>query len=198
MNITKSIVETLLDVISGGLQSGAGSMDEKGHFCVQQAVSHAVRHRDWGDQPSECVGDIVRAFGIVMNDQQWSSRKARADGMRRFAIAELGSNNVSQGRFNRIMCDQWNVNRPWDQHVDQCNQAIEKCKNDKERADLCEMAVKALIILETEGSKYLYMTELPKAEQQKIADRYLYVPQLQWRGYNVANTGQTHIAKQTV
>jgi hypothetical protein len=190
MKITKSIVQTLLDIINPGLCHGAGDMDKPGSFCVQQAVSHAVGRDEHGDNPHECVGDKTRSFGVQMNDCDWLNEKTRANGMRRFAVAEMGSNKVSQGQFNRIVCDQWNKIAPYGyDHENDVGNLPQLCQTDKDREKLCEMAVKALIILETEGSKFLYMTELPKKEQQKIADRYC-VPQLQWRGFTSCNAVQ--------
>lgn len=43
-----------------------------------------------------CVGKAVRAFKIALNDSVWSSNEVRANGMRKIAIAQLGSDKIDQ------------------------------------------------------------------------------------------------------
>jgi hypothetical protein len=45
----------------------------------------------------------VRAFKIALNDSVWSSSKARAKGMRRVAVAQLGSVDIDETKFARIL-----------------------------------------------------------------------------------------------
>jgi len=51
-----------------------------------------------GDNPP-CVGGEVRLAKISLNDCNWSSPKARAEGMRKLAIAQLGSDKIDQKVF---------------------------------------------------------------------------------------------------
>jgi hypothetical protein len=50
----------------------------------------------------------VRRFKIRLNDAKWSSNKARAVGMRRLAIAQLGTNDPSfdEKRFVEVLVEQ--------------------------------------------------------------------------------------------
>jgi hypothetical protein len=62
-----------------------------GQMCVEAAVCHALGlpHND----APPCVGLPWRNFKIILNDSYlWPSRVARAKGLRRLAIAQLGSN----------------------------------------------------------------------------------------------------------
>ena len=43
-----------------------------------------------GDEPV-CVSPAIRSLEIRLNDSQWSSNETRAKGMRRLALAQLGS-----------------------------------------------------------------------------------------------------------
>jgi hypothetical protein len=75
-------------------------------MCVEAAVCYALG-QPHGDEP-ECVNDAVRWFKIRLNDAKWSSNKARAVGMRRLAIAQLGTNDPSfdEKRFVEVLVEQ--------------------------------------------------------------------------------------------
>jgi hypothetical protein len=66
-------------------------------MCVEAAVCYALGLPHSDNPP--CVGEAVRSFKIALNDSDWSSPKARAIGMRRIAIAQLGSNEIDQSVF---------------------------------------------------------------------------------------------------
>ena len=52
-----------------------------------------------GDEPT-CVGAAVRRFKIRLNDSRaWPSDEARAKGLRRIAVAQLGSDTINQCEF---------------------------------------------------------------------------------------------------
>lgn len=70
-------------------------------MCIEAAVNYAcgLPH---GDNPS-CVGNAVRSFKIRLNDARWSSNQARAEGMKKIAIAQLGSNTINQREFANIV-----------------------------------------------------------------------------------------------
>jgi hypothetical protein len=58
-------------------------------MCVEAAICYALGY-EHGDQP-KCVANCIRTYKIAINDVKWSSNAARAVGMRRAAIAQLGS-----------------------------------------------------------------------------------------------------------
>lgn len=91
MIITESLIRTLLNTVDAGLTAGLGT-PEPGKMCVEAAISYALGEPH-SDGPS-CVDSAVRAGKIGLNDCAWSSDAARAAGMRRVAIAQLGSKGV--------------------------------------------------------------------------------------------------------
>jgi hypothetical protein len=94
--LTVDVAKKVLEVVDAGLCNGVGT-PEPGKMCVEAAVCYALGEPH-GDNPS-CVGGAVRAFKIRLNDSGWSDNAARAMGMRRVAIAQLGSNKIDQKAF---------------------------------------------------------------------------------------------------
>ena len=88
MEINEALARNVLRVVDAGLVRGLGT-PEPGKMCVEAAVNYAMG-RPHGDQPA-CVADSLRRLKIKLNDSRWSSDKARAKGLRRLAIAQLGS-----------------------------------------------------------------------------------------------------------
>jgi len=88
MKLTKSHARRVLEVVDAGLVSGLG-LAKPGKMCVEAAICYALE-LPHGDQP-ECVANCIRRYKIRINDAAWSSNAARAVGMRRAAIAQLGS-----------------------------------------------------------------------------------------------------------
>src|SRR5262245_46412083 len=158
MNITKTLIDKVLNIITGGLTKGAGDM--RNTVCVQQAVSKACGKTEYGDHPTFCVAQETVGFGIGMNDRLWSSQQARADGMRRFAVAELGSNKVDCRGFNDKVTKRWQV-----AHPDRPNWGA--AHGDQDLREIMEHAVQVLIELGTEGSNYLYLTEPGCSQEHK-------------------------------
>ncbi|HVM91181.1 MAG TPA: hypothetical protein VMT67_00135 [Terriglobales bacterium] len=89
-------VKKILALVDQGLSHGLGK-PEPGKMCVEAAVCSVLEGRH-GDDPA-CVGSAVREFKINLNDQNWSTNAARAAGLRRLAIAQLGSDTISQEDF---------------------------------------------------------------------------------------------------
>ena len=89
--ITEPLVRKLLATVDAGLVRGVG-IPEPGKMCVEAAISYALGEPH-SDGPS-CVDPVVRNAKIILNDASWSSTQARASGMRRVAIAQLGSRGV--------------------------------------------------------------------------------------------------------
>jgi len=89
--ITREMAERCVEVMSHGLVSGIG-VPEPGKMCVEAAISFALG-LPHGDDP-KCVTQSLRRLKIRLNDSAWSSNQARAEGLRRLALAQLGSAGV--------------------------------------------------------------------------------------------------------
>ena len=98
--ITKKLSQRVLEVVDAGLSSGLGNR-KPGEMCIEAAICYAL-DLPHGDKPP-CVGTAVRAFKIKLNDAAWPSNKARTSGMRRLAIAQLGSDTIDQNTFRTIV-----------------------------------------------------------------------------------------------
>ena len=101
MKITKTLVEKIVELTGHGLVKGVGR-PEAGQMCVEACVCYALG-LPHGDDP-KCVGQAVRSFKIALNDQNWSSDKARGEGLKRIAIAQLGSDQINQKEFSELLC----------------------------------------------------------------------------------------------
>lgn len=155
---------------------GGGSMDAPGAFCVQQAVSKAIGLPKLGDNPS-CVGNAVTSFGIALNDREWYTDKARAKGMRRFAIAELGSNKLNQREFKSLLVKMWNEKYGWEKYENEkvsndhnvrfIDEIPNVCNGDDQLTDAAEMATKVLIKMKSPGARYLRF--LKRKKKAKVA-----------------------------
>ena len=94
--VNKGLARKVLSLVDAGLVKGLG-VAEPGKMCVEAAVNYALG-ASHGDKPS-CVGRAVREFKIRLNDANWPSNKDRAVGMRKLAIAQLGSDTIDQKAF---------------------------------------------------------------------------------------------------
>jgi len=103
--ITLDQARKVLEVVDVGLCGGIGN-PVPGQMCVEAAVCFALG-QPHGDEP-ECVNAAVRWFKIVLNDSKWSSNQARAQGMRRLAIGQLGTNDPSfdEKKFIDVLVEQ--------------------------------------------------------------------------------------------
>lgn len=95
--ITEGKVKELIEVISKGLVGGVGE-PYPGEMCVMHAISVVMEGVEYEDNPT-CVHDTIVAFDIALNDQPWSSTKARANGMLKEAVAKLGSTHVNGDKW---------------------------------------------------------------------------------------------------
>src|SRR5688572_4011789 len=103
VEITREIAVKVRDVVDAGLVSGVGN-PVAGQMCVEAAVCFALG-LEHGDDPG-CVAQSLRRLKIRLNDAQWSSKEARAKGLRRLAVAQLGSAGVLDERaFIRRVVD---------------------------------------------------------------------------------------------
>ncbi len=91
MEITRDIAAKVLKIVDAGLVNGIGK-PVPGQMCVEAAVCYALG-LDHGDDPG-CVSPALRSLKIKLNDSEWSSPSVRAAGMRRLAVAQLGSAGV--------------------------------------------------------------------------------------------------------
>lgn len=96
MKILKKHITKLSNIIDKGLVRGLGK-PVAGECCVEAAVCLAL-DLPHSDNPP-CVSAAVRSFKITLNDSDWSSNAARAKGMKRLAIAQLGSNTIEDAVF---------------------------------------------------------------------------------------------------
>ena len=83
-----SVARKVLEIVDAGLVRGVGN-PVAGEMCVEAAVCFALG-LPHGDDPA-CVSRVLRLLKIRLNDSSWSSDQARAKGLRRLAVAQLGS-----------------------------------------------------------------------------------------------------------
>ena len=88
VEINEIIARKVLGLLDHGLTAGLGK-PEPGQMCVEAAICFALG-QEHGDAPS-CVAPTLRRFKIRLNDARWSSNQARAAGMKRLALIQLGS-----------------------------------------------------------------------------------------------------------
>src|SRR5262249_24391808 len=103
MDITREVAEKVLKTVDVGLCVGLGK-PIPGKMCVEAAVCY-VMVLPHGDEPA-CVSPALRSLKIRLNDSLWSSDQARAKGLRRLAVAQLGSaGHLDEREFVRRVVD---------------------------------------------------------------------------------------------
>ena len=103
MDINAAQVRRVIEVIDHGLSHDLGT-PILGQMCAQAAVCYALGF-PFSDRPT-CVTPLLRTLGILLNDRSWSSKEARARGLRRFAVAQLGSKgNLKTKEFMARLID---------------------------------------------------------------------------------------------
>ena len=135
MNINKTLANKVLETVDAGLTKGMGK-PIPGQMCVEAAVCFAMG-LPHSDNPT-CVGKAVRAFKIHLNDASWSSNVARATGMRKLAVAQLGSDKIDQvefaklvsiGTVNRLIPELFqDIVKQYPEHKDRFNNVAKRCK----------------------------------------------------------------------
>ena len=101
--ITKAVAAKVVKTVSAGLCSGVGK-PEPGQMCVEAAVCYALG-LPHGDNP-QCVSPAIRSLKIALNDSPWSSNKARADGLMRLSVLQLGTDkDFDEEEFVRRVVD---------------------------------------------------------------------------------------------
>ena len=91
MEITREIAIKVRDTVDAGLVKGIG-VQVPGQMCVEAAVCYAMACLTATNHA--CVSPAIRQLKIQLNDSAWSSDKVRGAGMRRLALAQLGSAGV--------------------------------------------------------------------------------------------------------
>jgi hypothetical protein len=95
--VTELLVKKVLEIVDAGFTKGLGN-PEAGQLCVEAAVCLAVGE-EHNARPS-CIGAAVRDYLVILNDADgWGTNAERARGLRRLAVAQLGSNTVDQKCF---------------------------------------------------------------------------------------------------
>lgn len=180
--VTEERAIKVLATVDAGLIGGTKGYEDPGHMCVQSAVAHAMGLA-FNDSPS-CVHQELRGLGIHMNDDfHWANEKARAKGLRAYAIAELGTNKkFNVGDFvkqlkakivevgGKVEGDDY-----IDELVDELVRTYENRSNahfpvntrwaqKKAIADI----VTILTEMRTEGSKFVCLTKLGKAQLAEL------------------------------
>src|SRR6187200_3736661 len=89
--INENVARKVIEVVDAGLVSGVGN-PVPGQMFVEAAVCYAMG-LPHGDDPYT-VSTVLRALKIRLNDSTWSSARSRATGLRRLAVAQLGSQGV--------------------------------------------------------------------------------------------------------
>ena len=103
IEIDRAVAAKVLATVDAGLSSGIGD-PVPGRMCVEAAVCYALG-LPHGDNP-QCVSPALRTIKIRLNDANWSSNTARAKGLRRLALAQLGSVGVlDEKEFSRRVVD---------------------------------------------------------------------------------------------
>jgi hypothetical protein len=101
LTITRETITKIHALLDEGLVQGLGK-PIPGQMCVEAAINYALG-RPHGDDPG-CVAEAIRRLKIQLNDAQWSSNIARANGMRRLAIAQLGSKDAIDEKLFARRC----------------------------------------------------------------------------------------------
>lgn len=98
--VDANAVKRVLGVLRKGIVHGLGN-PIPGEMCVEAAVSYSMGY-EHSDKPN-CVSDFISDFKIALNDRIWSSNRARANGLRRVAIAQLGSDMINNDDFGEAV-----------------------------------------------------------------------------------------------
>ena len=102
VKLNRAVARKVLETIDAGLVAGRG-VPEPGKMCVEAAVCYALG-LPHGDNP-DCVSPILRNLKIALNDQAWADPAARARGLRRLGIAQLGSTGMDEKEFLRRLSE---------------------------------------------------------------------------------------------
>lgn len=94
---TEETVTKIIHLCSFGIPKGLGK-PEPGQMCIEAIVSDAL-NLPHDAKPYSCVAAFVTKPKIILNDCDWSSNQARAKGMVKLGIAQLGSISLHENQF---------------------------------------------------------------------------------------------------
>jgi hypothetical protein len=142
--ITQELALKVLDIVDQGLTKGLGH-HRPGMMCVEAAVCYALG-LPHSDAPP-CVDAEVRSRKISLNDRPgWRNKKNRAAGMRRLAVAQLGTGNNPHFDSNEFCL----LATPIAERAYQPG-----CGRPEVLAEIAEELVQLLIKMEAPGTKFL-------------------------------------------
>lgn len=158
IQITREIAQNVLTTIDAGLVCGVG-IPVPGRMCVEAAVCYAMCLPP-GDQPF-CVASSLRALMIALNDADWSTPAARACGLRRLGLAQLGTkdalneaqfvtrvlNLASTKRLPKALRAAASVHKA-PEHQSALNSAAAQCESARESASCFEAGAVAIAAVE--------------------------------------------------
>ena len=101
--ITTKTAKEILRLLSFGLPKGKGK-PIPGEMCIEAVITVALGE-PFSDKPScveQGIGSVNEAK-IALNDCAWSSPQARAKGMQKIALAQLGSNTLQTNAFRDLL-----------------------------------------------------------------------------------------------
>ena len=177
VKITRALAQKVLRVVSKGLSYGLHDIGDctkgwdyrrnrpkPGFMCVEAAVCYAMGE-EHSDSP-KCVAPTVRNWKIGFNDElPWNNKKERARGLRRLAIAQLGSKGiVTAHEFAKMVraARKARADRFMKVEDHDCRDMDHVWGNRHERFALCEDVVQILKQLKSPGAKFLSLAPLPR------------------------------------
>lgn len=109
MEITEALAMQVLEVVNLGLARGSGGT-EPGEMAIEEATLYALdlSRRDplpFGAAVTDYLSVLNYSDAWVARDD-WTLNKTRAEGLRRAAIAQLGSDTIDQGAFAKYVVAQ--------------------------------------------------------------------------------------------
>ncbi len=88
------ICSGILAKIDIGLIAGSGKSGF-GQMCIEDTIDKITNKSD--------IGEVVKKFITKINDANWLNEYSRAAGMRKIAIAQLGSVCINQDKFTKYI-----------------------------------------------------------------------------------------------
>jgi hypothetical protein len=176
--ICEASVRKIVETVDAGLVGGLGK-PIPGNMCVEAAVCYGLG-LPHADDPG-CVSRAVRALKIKLNDSGWSSPAARAKGLRRLAVVQLGTKDkIDEIKFAKLVsmlakklayaadaakatADAAYATADAAKAAayaaaDSAAYAAAYAASDKILSDFAEAVVQILIELKAPGAEYLYLT----------------------------------------
>ena len=143
IEITREIAAKVVTYVNAGLVRGKG-WQIPGQMCVE-AVVCAAMGLPHSDEPP-CVGPYLRSLKIRLNDSNWSSDAARAKGLLRLALAQLGSKDALDEKEFRRRINEMTIKTSV---AEALRSAASVCKNDAHKAAMLKVAARC----EAQGTK---------------------------------------------